>query len=350
MATGFTQSGKYQLYTGSVAQTDPTTALGVATKQYVDINGSSNGTALGAADAVTSGLSGTSPQNLSGAYVSGAGTLTGNTALSVTVGAITSETVALHNAANLVLGSYVFLTGQTAPAQNGLYTVTTLGVNNVTQWVLTRASGYATTTALVLGKKVDLRAGTITGMSAAAQYVWQLQQFSTFAAAQSWQPILDAINPSLQGARSLTGPSRGRTAPTSGAIDLKQEVVLLNPTGAGATGMLGAATFTLPSAVGTSVAADYEGMLIRLYNMVDDTELPGVMHIGATPASTGATGKTAKVDLGSGLIAHTNGTPASDTLRYLYIGPKRFAELISDGSRWVLYNYSQDGNVQTHAT
>lgn len=349
MTTGYTGVGKYLLQTGSTVQTAPTSALGVANKSYVD--GAAGGSGI-AAIAINNDAATTTPQNLAGTYVAGDNATVPSTLTKATNGAITAETTAIDQAASLVLGSNVLLTGQTSAAQNGLYTVTVLG-SGAAPWVLTRTSGYdnplgGLVTGLIEGKRVDLRNSSV---AVGARVIWQLESFSTFAAAQIWAPVFDVLNVPRQGGQETSGTSRGYTIAQSGAISLKNQTVLLNPSGATGTGMAGSASFSLPAAVGVSVARDYEGCQFTLVNIQDDIYLPGQLYIGNSPSDSGASvnGKVAKIDLGAGLISHTNGTPSS-AHRYLYIGPTRYATIVSTGTNWMLLNYSPDGNVQTWDT
>jgi len=111
---------------GGLAAADPTTNLGLATKQYVD----AVVTQINYHEAVTAA----STNNLGVTYNNG----------SSGVGAtLTADTLRAFNSldgASVSVGQRVLIKDQTTQLQNGIYTLTNNGSAGVTAWVLTRAT------------------------------------------------------------------------------------------------------------------------------------------------------------------------------------------------------------------
>jgi hypothetical protein len=111
---------------GGLAAADPTTSLGLATKQYVD----AVVTQINYHEAVTAA----STTNLGVTYNNG----------SSGVGAtLTADTLRAFNTldgASVSVGQRVLIKNQTTQLQNGIYTLTNNGSAGVTAWVLTRAT------------------------------------------------------------------------------------------------------------------------------------------------------------------------------------------------------------------
>jgi hypothetical protein len=111
---------------GGLATADPTTSLGLATKQYVD----AVVTQINYHEAVTAA----STNNLGVTYNNG----------SSGVGAtLTADTLRAFNTldgASVSVGQRVLIKDQTTQLQNGIYTLTNNGSAGVTAWVLTRAT------------------------------------------------------------------------------------------------------------------------------------------------------------------------------------------------------------------
>lgn len=83
------------------------------------------------------------------------------------VGATLTQTVAatvVIDGVTLTLNQYALFSGQTAPAQNGLYKLTTLGTG-VVQAVFTRATSYDQTTEIIPGSLISVTGGTTYGGS-----------------------------------------------------------------------------------------------------------------------------------------------------------------------------------------
>jgi hypothetical protein len=108
---------------------DPTQALQLATKQYVD-NISSG---INAHDAVVAATVG----NLSAVYAAGTTGADGGTGVGSTLTASANAALIIDNV-TLVSGDRVLVKNQTTATQNGIYVVTNTGSGS-TKWVLTRA-------------------------------------------------------------------------------------------------------------------------------------------------------------------------------------------------------------------
>jgi len=108
---------------------DPTQALQVATKQYVD-NISSGFNSHDAVIAATT-------TNLAAVYAAGTATLDGGAGAGATLTASANAALVIDNV-TLVVGDRVLVKDQTTSTQNGIYVVTTAGSGSV-KWVLTRA-------------------------------------------------------------------------------------------------------------------------------------------------------------------------------------------------------------------
>jgi len=108
---------------------DPTQALQVATKQYVD-NISSGFNSHDAVIAATT-------TNLAAVYAAGTSTLDGGAGAGATLTASANAALVVDNV-TLVVGDRVLVKDQTNQTQNGIYVVTTTGSGSV-KWVLTRA-------------------------------------------------------------------------------------------------------------------------------------------------------------------------------------------------------------------
>jgi hypothetical protein len=108
---------------------DPTQALQVATKQYVD-NISSGFNSHDAVIAATT-------TNLAAVYATGTTTLDGGAGAGATLTASANAALVIDNV-TLVVGDRVLVKNQTTQTQNGIYVVTTTGSGS-TKWVLTRA-------------------------------------------------------------------------------------------------------------------------------------------------------------------------------------------------------------------
>ena len=134
---------------GGLATANPTVALGLATKQYVD--------SVTAAINFHAPVKAASTSNISANYSNGTdgvgATLTADT-LRVWTGLDGVST-------GWVVGDRVLIKNQTTQTQNGVYTITNLGSAGVTAWVLTRATDQDTPTELANGDIVFVQSGTL---------------------------------------------------------------------------------------------------------------------------------------------------------------------------------------------
>ena len=112
--------------------TDPSSALQVATKQYVDNIASG----INAHDAVVAATVG----NLSAVYAAGTTGGDGGTGVGATLTASANATLIVDNVTP-VSGDRILVKNQTTATQNGIYVVTNVGSGS-TKWVLTRATDY----------------------------------------------------------------------------------------------------------------------------------------------------------------------------------------------------------------
>jgi hypothetical protein len=134
---------------GGLASANPTVALGLATKQYVD--------SVTAAINFHAPVKAASTSNISANYSNGTdgvgATLTADT-LRVWTGLDGVST-------GWVVGDRVLIKNQTTQTQNGVYTITELGSAGVTAWVLTRATDQDTPGELANGDIVFVQSGTL---------------------------------------------------------------------------------------------------------------------------------------------------------------------------------------------
>ena len=120
-------------------------------------------------DALTAGLTFVTgcyvatTDDLSAIYTNGAAGIGATLNSILPVGAFTVDGVSVP------LNSRVLVKDQTSLAQNGIYTLTTVG-NGTTTWVLTRAADYDQPTDVVAGSLVPVKNGTINAISSWVQF------------------------------------------------------------------------------------------------------------------------------------------------------------------------------------
>jgi len=135
---------------GAVTTADPTLALGVATKQYVDL--------------VTAGINFHAPvaaattTNISATYSNG------TSGVGATITASSNGVIGAVDGQTLSVGSRILVRAQTTQTQNGIYSVTALGSVSA-PWVLTRTSDGDNSVAgeMANGDVVFATAGTVNG-------------------------------------------------------------------------------------------------------------------------------------------------------------------------------------------
>jgi hypothetical protein len=131
---------------GALVAADPTVALGVASKQYVD--------------AVTAAINFHAPvklattANIAGTYNNGSSSGIGATFTTTATGRLSIDSV------NVTNGDRVLLKNQTTDLQNGIYVVTVQGAGG-TSAVLTRATDYDTSVEITNGDVIFTTAGTV---------------------------------------------------------------------------------------------------------------------------------------------------------------------------------------------
>jgi hypothetical protein len=204
---------------GGLAAADPTVALGLATKQYVDV--------------VTTGINFHTPvvaattTNLGVTYNNG----------SSGVGAtLTADTLRAFNTLDgqaVSVGGRVLIKDQTDQIQNGIYTLTNNGSAGVTAWILTRATDNDNNPAgeMSNGDIVNCTGGTVnsgkTFVNSTSGTITIGTTNITFASYYAGLPVqtgnsgkyltTDGTEPSWGTVTSYSTPTIGSTAITSGA-------------------------------------------------------------------------------------------------------------------------------------
>ena len=125
---------------------DPTTSLGAATKQYVDL--------------VTAGINYHAPviaasvSNLSANYSNG------TSGVGATLTADTNRAFSTLDGQSVSIGQRILIKDQTSQLQNGIYTLTTVGSGSV-PWVITRATDNDQTPEIANGDVINVTGGTV---------------------------------------------------------------------------------------------------------------------------------------------------------------------------------------------
>jgi hypothetical protein len=141
---------------GGLAAADPSAALGIATKQYVDAIATAINFHAPAKVATTS--------NISANYSNG----TSGVGATLTADTLRAWTGLDGVSTGFAVGDRILIKNQTTQLQNGVYTITNLGSAGVTAWVLTRSTDMDNSTAgeMANGDIVDVLEGTVNSGSA----------------------------------------------------------------------------------------------------------------------------------------------------------------------------------------
>ena len=138
---------------GGLAVANPSVALGLATKQYVDN--------------VTTGINFHTPVKVASTSNISANYSNGTSGVGAT---LTADTLRVWTGLDGVttgyaVGDRILIKDQTTQLQNGIYTITNLGSAGVTAWVLTRATDNDNNPAgeMANGDIVDCTSGTVNG-------------------------------------------------------------------------------------------------------------------------------------------------------------------------------------------
>ena len=245
----------------------PTSNLQAATKAYVD--------AVGATGIIVHNpVVASSTGNLTSTYDNGAGTLT----------ATSNVAIPAQDGVSLSATNRLLVNAQTAPAENGIYTVTTVG-SGATPWVLTRATDFD---AIAVGEIASGAFVLVTGGTLYANVGWLYTTttspivlgttsllFSQFTASISGYapinsptlvtPVLGvATGTSLalggatigSNALAVTGTSQFNSAITYGGVTLSNSV-----TGTGSMALSTSPTFVTP-VLGAATATSINGLAL----------------------------------------------------------------------------------------
>jgi hypothetical protein len=249
-------------YASSSTASLPTIPTGVACKSYVDAV---------AQDAYTVKAVATAPLAGTHTYANSTITQTGTLAAFATEQSAIADTVS----GITTVGDAILLTAQAAPAENGVYTLTTVG-DVATAWVLTRAfylDSVPTNTVggLNAGDRVVCNNGTaVTG----GKGMWECTYVGAdFTVAQYWRRADYGRTLAYGGDATATPALTSVTTLTK----IDRDVYLTDSTG-------GAFTLTLPDVA----TGDARGHIVLLVNRAA-SGITAVVTIGATNGGSGAT-------------------------------------------------------------
>jgi hypothetical protein len=124
--TNSTQTLTNKTLDGGLVTADPTVALGIATKQYVD--------------SVTTGINFHAPVVAASTTNLGVTYSNGSSGVGATLTADTLRAFNTLDGTSVSVGGRVLIKDQTNQIQNGIYTLTNNGSAGVTAWILTRAT------------------------------------------------------------------------------------------------------------------------------------------------------------------------------------------------------------------
>ena len=288
---------------------DPTNALGAVTKQYAD--------AIAAGVAVHNACetSTTVAGNLSAAtYLNGTGGV-GATLTATANGSInalnTGAGVGGYN--TLIVGSRVLVKDQATTYQNGVYTVSQLGVTGTSPWILMRAADFdgSPTTEIAAGVLVYVQEGTNSGTQ------WVETAIGT---GQPGDYIIVGTNPVVFSQFAGSGTYTSGSGINIASNVISNTGVLSNVAGtgisvSGATGNVTIGNTGVLSAVaGTniSVSGATGNVTIAVTGTVPSATNLASGAANSLPYQTGA-GVTAFLAQGTGVLAETAGAPSWTT-------------------------------------
>jgi hypothetical protein len=202
--------------TTSTVSADPTTALGIASKQYVDL--------------VTAGVNYHAPvvaasvSNLSVIYNNG------TSGVGATLTADTNRAFSTLDGQTVSVGQRILIKDQTTQLQNGIYTLTTVGSGSA-PWVITRATDNDQTPEIANGDVINVTAGTVnsgkTFVNSSASTIVIGTTAITFASYYTGLPsqtgsaglylTTDGTTPSWATVTTYSAPTLGSTTLTSGS-------------------------------------------------------------------------------------------------------------------------------------
>jgi hypothetical protein len=202
--------------TTSTVAADPTTALGIASKQYVDL--------------VTAGVNYHAPviaasvSNLSANYNNG------TSGVGATLTADTNRAFSTLDGQAVSVGQRILIKDQTAQLQNGIYTLTTVG-SGAAPWVITRATDNDASPEIANGDVVNVTGGTVnsgkTFVNSSAATIVIGTTAITFASYYTGLPsqtgsaglylTTDGTTPSWSAVTTYAAPTLGSTSIASGA-------------------------------------------------------------------------------------------------------------------------------------
>ncbi len=285
------------LVTGLAA---PTAAADAANKGYVD--------------SVVAGLTFIPP----GARVATTGALTatynnGTLGVGATLTNSTTQAALTIDGVLTVVADVVLVKNQAAPAQNGIYTVTTVGTG-ATNWVLTRATNYDQLAEIVAGSYTAVGAGTVN-----AATLWIMTGSTPITVGTTAIPWTQL---NVTGAGSVTSVATG-TGLTGGPITTTGTVSIANG-GVGTTQLADVGVTTGKVADGAISYAKFQNVA-AVSILGNPTGSPaaaseitlgsGLAFVGATLTATGTGGTVTSVSVVtangiSGTVATATTTPA----------------------------------------
>ena len=288
---------------------DPTNALGAVTKQYAD--------AIAAGVAVHNACetSTTAAGNLSAAtYNNGTGGV-GATLIATANGSInalnTGAGVGGYN--TLAVTSRVLVKDQATTLQNGVYTVTQLGVSGTSPWILTRATDFdgAPTTEIQAGVLVYVQEGSLAGTQ------WVETAIGTGSPGDY---IVVGTNPIVFGQFAGSGTYTSGSGINIASNVISNTGVLSNLAGSGisVSGATGNVTIgntgVLSAVAGTniSVSGATGNVTIAVTGTVPSATNLASGAANSLPYQSGA-GTTVFLAQGTGVLAETAGAPSWTT-------------------------------------